>query len=83
MSLTNFGFIAIGKGLDSKAHRMEMQSDAFTMIAIGIASEQAVTAARELVAEGIQLLELCGGFGSLGTAKIIKAIDNQILVGPN
>jgi hypothetical protein len=29
MSLTKFGFIVIGKGLDLKVHRMEMQFDAF------------------------------------------------------
>lgn len=29
MSLTKFGFIVIGKGLDLKEHRMEMQFDAF------------------------------------------------------
>jgi len=82
MSLTKFGFIVTGNGLDSKTHRVEMKSHAFTMIAIGVASsEQAIVAARELVAEGIQLLELCGGFGPLGTAKVIEAIDNRIPVG--
>jgi hypothetical protein len=82
MALTKFGFIVTGKGLQSKTHRMEMQSQTFTMIAVGVASpEQAVSVARELVAEGIQLLELCGGFGPIWTSRIIEAIANQIPVG--
>jgi hypothetical protein len=82
MALTKFGFIVTGKGLDPYQHRVEMKSNAFTMIAIGVAGpEQAVDVARKLVAEGIQLLELCGGFGPLGTAKVIEALGSKIPVG--
>jgi hypothetical protein len=82
MALTKFGFIVTGKGLDPHQHRVEMKSSAFTMIAIGVAApEQAVEVARELAAQGIQLLELCGGFGPLGAAKVIEALGNRIPVG--
>jgi 2-keto-3-deoxy-6-phosphogluconate aldolase len=82
MALTKFGFIVTGKGLDPRQHRVEMKSNAFTMIAIGVARpEQAIPVARELVAEGIQLLELCGGFGPLGAARVIEALGNKIPVG--
>ena len=82
MALTKFGFIVTGKGLDPHTHHVEMQSNAFTMIAVGVADpDQATVVARELVAGGIQLLELCGGFGPLGAAKVIEALDNCIPVG--
>jgi hypothetical protein len=82
MALRKFGFIVTGGGLDSKTHRLEMRSDAFTMIAVGVPTpEHAVAVARQLVSEGIQLIELCGGFGPIWTGKIIEAIGNQIPVG--
>jgi hypothetical protein len=37
--------------------------------------------ARTLVSEGVQLIELCGGFGPLWTAKVIEAIGPAVPVG--
>ena len=37
--------------------------------------------ARELVDGGIQLLELCGGFGPVGTARVLEAIGHRVPVG--
>ena len=34
-----------------------------------------------MVKDGIQLIELCGGFGPVWTGKIIEAIGNKIPVG--
>ena len=82
MALTKFGFIVTGRGLDPAKHRMVMQSDRFEMIAVGIDNPTAVPAvARALVDEGIELLELCGGFGPVWTARVIEAIGGKIAVG--
>jgi hypothetical protein len=82
MALTKFGFLVTGSELDPARHRMVMRSPAFEMIAIGVSSpEQGVAAARGLVDEGVQLLELCGGFGPLWTARILEAIGHRIPVG--
>lgn len=82
MALTKFGFIVTGRGLDPAKHRMVMRSDRFEMIAVGIDNPTAVLAvARALVDEGIELLELCGGFGPLWTARVIEAIGGKIAVG--
>jgi len=34
-----------------------------------------------LVAEGVQIIELCGGFGSVWITKICEAINNAVPVG--
>ena len=82
MALTRFGFIVTGRGLDPSVHRQEMSSGAFTMITVGVSrAEQGVEVARALVAEGIQLLELCGGFGPVWTAKVLEAIHGKVPVG--
>src|SRR5688572_9455708 len=82
MALKRFGFIVTGAQLDPKKHRVVMESAAFSMTAVGVErAEQAVAAAQQLVAEGVQLIELCGGFGPVWTGKIIEAIDRKVPVG--
>lgn len=52
------------------------------MIMVGVDSyETAVAEAKKLVDEGIVALELCAGFGILGQAEIIKAVEGKCLVG--
>ena len=43
--------------------------------------ESATRVARELVEHGIQAIELCGGFGHLGAAEVVRAIEGKIPVG--
>ncbi len=82
MALTRFGFIVSGKDLDPTRNRMTMASGSFTMIAVGVSSpEQCMRVALEMVDDGVQLLELCGGFGPKWTAKILDAIGGKIPVG--
>lgn len=82
MALHKFGFIVTAPGLNPQNHRMEMKTDNFTMIAIGISHpSEGAEVALKLKEEGIQLLELCGGFGPTWTAKIIETLNNSIPVG--
>ncbi|WP_375788025.1 DUF6506 family protein [Bradyrhizobium sp. Pha-3] len=82
MALTKFGFVVTGGGLDPTQHRTVMKSDHFEMIAIGVSEpSQGLAVAEELVGEGVQLLELCGGFGPVWTAQVIEAIGGKIPVG--
>ncbi len=82
VALTKFGFVVTGGGLDPTRHRSVMKSDHFEMIAIGVSEpSQGVAVAEQLVAEGVQLLELCGGFGPIWTARVIEAIGGKIPVG--
>ena len=43
--------------------------------------EQGIAAAKAMVAEGIQLIESCGGFSPVWAGKIIEAIDYAVPVG--
>ncbi|MGL4287144.1 MAG: DUF6506 family protein [Phreatobacter sp.] len=82
MALRKFGFIVTGGALDPKHHRMVMASGRFEMIAVGVSQPSDGPAiARELVDDGVQLLELCGGFGPVWTARVIEAIGGSIPVG--
>jgi len=82
MALTNFGFIVRGDGLDPERHVQVMQTSTFKMTTIGISRlEQGPAAARRLVAEGVQLIELCGAFGPIWSAKVIEAIGDTVPIG--
>lgn len=82
MALTSWGFIYTGNGNDPNTSRAVIGSVACRCITIGVERpEQGVEVARALVAEGVQLIELCGGFGPVWTGKIIEAISGAVPVG--
>lgn len=59
-----------------------METASFRMTTIGVpTADQGPAAAKRLVAEGVQLIELCGGFGPIWTARVIEAIDDAVPVG--
>ena len=79
MALTKLGFIVTGSDL---ASRMIMRSPTFEMIAVGVTSPaEGPEVARGLVEEGVQLLELCGGFSPVWTSRVIDAIGARVPVG--
>ena len=77
MALTKFGFIVTG------ARFVQYQgSGEFSMKVVGVDHPQeGIAAAKEMLAEGIQLIELCGGFSPVWAGKIIEAIDYAVPVG--
>lgn len=49
---------------------------------VGIPSpEHVLEVAEQLVGDGVQLIELCGGFGPVWAGKVIEAIDGAVPVG--
>jgi predicted polyphosphate/ATP-dependent NAD kinase len=53
-----------------------------TMICVGVTSiADAPSLARQLVDDGVELIELCGGFGGAGLAAVIAAVDGRVPVG--
>jgi hypothetical protein len=82
MALQKFGFIVTGPQLDPTQHRQVMQSPAFKMISVGVSSpSEGVAVAQQLVEDGVQLIELCGGFGPKWTAQVQEAIAHRVPVG--
>lgn len=82
MALSRFGFLVTGAGLDPTVHRLTMTSASFEMRVVGVAHPAlALAVARGLVDDGVQLLELCGGFGPVWTARVLEAIEHRVPVG--
>ncbi|MCE9598918.1 MAG: DUF6506 family protein [Spirochaetia bacterium] len=77
MALTKFGFIVTGDNF------VQTQgTEAFRMKVVGVKkAEQGIEVAKQMVQEGIQLIELCGGFSPVWAGKIIEAIEYKVPVG--
>ena len=77
MALHRFGFIVTGDGFSQ-----EQGTDKFRMKVVGVSHPaDGIAVAKAMVAEGIQLIELCGGFSPVWAGKIIEAIDYAVPVG--
>jgi hypothetical protein len=82
MALRHWGFIYTAAGADPQRDRTVVDSGECTTVLVGVsAPEQGIDVARGLVAEGVQLIDLCGGFGPVHTGRIIEAIDGAVPVG--
>ncbi|MCK8679787.1 DUF6506 family protein [Streptomyces lichenis] len=82
MALDAFGFLFTGRGLDPDRDRTVIERDGFRAVIVGMADPaQGPEVAAALVDEGIQLIELCGGFGPVWTAKVIEATKSRIPIG--
>lgn len=82
MALAHFGFIVTGAGYEPATHRVTLASPAITTTMVGVSHpSQALAVAQAMVADGVQLIELCGGFGPVWTAQVIAAIEGAVPVG--
>ncbi|MBA1435317.1 hypothetical protein EQ827_08750 [Lactobacillus bombi] len=76
------GFIFLADGADFKKDYQAVETAGVNLTAIGAKDyEDAVKAAKFLENKGVKAIELCGGFGILGTAKIKEAVSNDVAVG--
>lgn len=53
-----------------------------TLVCVGVPTiNDAPAVAKQLVAEGAELIELCGGFGGAGLASVVSAVEGRVPVG--
>ena len=53
-----------------------------TLVCVGVPSVAAAPAvAIQLANDGVELIELCGGFGGAGLASVIAAVEGRVPVG--
>ena len=82
MTLSRFAMIIKGPGYDPSVHREEITSPQFSTTIVCVSSlEQAELAAQDLVDQGIQLIELCGGFSPDQASHLQISINSQIPIG--
>ncbi|MFC1950427.1 DUF6506 family protein [Chloroflexota bacterium] len=75
-------YIFVWPDADSRRHRAVVETSTLSWIIVGVKDfDDGVNIAKSLVKEGIQAIELCGGWGSVGCAKIFEAVGDKIPVG--
>jgi hypothetical protein len=53
-----------------------------SLVCVGVRSiEEGASVARQLVEEGVELIELCGGFGGEGLGAFVAAVEGRVPVG--
>jgi len=75
-------FIFIAPDVDPQKDRKTVVTPQVELTAIAVGSyKEAEKMAVELVNEGTEAIELCGGFGNRGAARIAEAVAGKAAVG--
>ena len=80
----DWAFIYCSPGYNPQEHTVIMDNGRCKVTLIGVDvhdRDRCIEIAKKLVAEGCQMIELCGGFGPLYIAKVKEATNYQIPVG--
>jgi hypothetical protein len=84
MKFNNYAYLFLGPNLNPAEHRAVIKTDKLTYTTVGISfdkKEQVIDIAKELINNGAQMIELCGGFGPIWIARIIEATQGAVPVG--
>lgn len=78
-----FLFMFVHHSVDSSKHKAVIELPQFTMYIQGVSNfDEGVQVAKQLVQkEGVDLIELCGGFGYAGAKHIAEGLGDEVPVG--
>ncbi len=80
--IKRYGFIVKAEHYQYPKDNTAMDTLGFSTRVVGVCSdEQAIVAARCLIEQNVQVIELCGGFGVESAERIIAELDSPIPVG--
>lgn len=82
MAILKAAFIFLAPGSDPTKQRCVVSTPSVELHVVPVINyEQACKIAKDLVSEGVSAIELCGGFGHIGTSMIASAVGPNIPVG--
>ncbi|MGI9278963.1 MAG: DUF6506 family protein [Endozoicomonas sp.] len=84
MDFHSFAFIFLSPGFSPRDNTVVTEKGDYQFKAVGIDmahKEQVLMVADELVAEGFQMIELCGGFGPEWAYKVSEHLEGKVPVG--
>lgn len=78
----SYGFIFLGPGMDPAVERVVIERSGFRTTIVPVPEPSAaVEVAVELAEDGVQLIELCGAFGSVIAGQVTEATGGRLPVG--
>lgn len=74
-------YIFVIPDADQRKHRAKIETLTLSMAIVGVKDfDEAADVAKNLVKDGVQFIDLCSGYGPVGTAKVIEAVGDKIPV---
>lgn len=81
-TVSSWAYIYGHPGADPVADRFVIERDGQRTSLVPVPDESAaVPVALELIDEGVELIELCGGFGLTEAARVVEAVEGRVPVG--
>lgn len=75
-------YMFVNPTVDSTKHRATIDTPTSQILVVGVSSaDEGARIAEQLVGEGVELIELCGGFGYDGAKTIHDRVGNKVPVG--
>ena len=82
MTFVHYGFIVLAPDYKAQQQCACLDNGLFKTEIVGVSSvEEAIEASRKLISAGVQLIELCGGFGEENANRLIAALDTDTPIG--
>jgi len=80
--MKKWGFIYTLGDAGAVSRRDVIGSSACELVCVGVPTvEDGPAAARDLLADGVQLIELCGAFSGTGLSEVVGAVKGEVPVG--
>ena len=79
--MLKWAFLFVHSDADSKKSRATVNTPTSGMTVVGVKDFNEAANTKSLVDEGVKFIELCGGFGPVGTAKVLEAVGDKVPVG--
>jgi len=77
-----FVFLGAAEGCDPDKEKKIVETPTGGCITVPVHDyEQAVEVCKKLAEKDLFAIELCGGFGHLGTARIVEAVEGKVPIG--
>lgn len=81
-TVSSWAYIYGQPGADPAADRFVIERDGQRTTLVPVPDESAAASvALDLIEEGAELIELCGGFGLTEAARVVEAVDGRVPVG--
>jgi hypothetical protein len=82
MALRRWAFLYTAGGHPREGTVTVVENETSRTVLVGVPDvDSGVNLAAGLVDDGAQLIELCGGFGPVGTARVLEAVAHRVPVG--
>lgn len=81
MALQNWVFIYTAPGLEESGRTTVVETRECRTLLVGVPNVDAGVRFAATLDDSVQMIELCGGFGPKGTARVIEATQGRVPVG--